>query len=138
MNLLIAAGESVSDPEALPAGISSLLGAASEIHVMTPSFVSRLQWLTGEYDHARHVADERLDTILAQPENVEDSENAEVSSSRGDELPMTAFRDARRTFRPDHILVAYRKSQRRAWQEKNLIDRLVDDFDIPVTVFEVS
>ena len=138
MKLLIAAGESVSDYEALPAGISSLLSAASEIHVMTPSFVSRLQWLTGEYDQARHVADERLDTILAQLENVEDSERVEFSSSRGDELPMTAFRDAHRTFRPDHILVAFRKSERRAWQEKNLIDRLVEEFDVPLTVFEVS
>jgi hypothetical protein len=55
----------------------------------------------------------------------------------GDETPLTAFADAIRNFRPDHILIALRAPDHDAWQEHNLVDRILESFGIPITVFEL-
>jgi hypothetical protein len=57
---------------------------------------------------------------------------------RGDELPRTAFADAILQFAPDHILIALRAEAHRRWQERGLLDHLVDRFRLPVTVFVIS
>lgn len=51
---------------------------------------------------------------------------------------MTAFDDAVRAFWPDHILVGLRASDRSAWQERGLMDDILEAFHLPVTVFEVD
>jgi hypothetical protein len=56
----------------------------------------------------------------------------------GDETPLTAFADAIRTFRPNHILIALRAADHDAWQERNLVDRIRGNFGIPITVFELD
>ena len=56
----------------------------------------------------------------------------------GDETPMTAFADAIRHFRPDHVLIALRSADHEAWQERRLLDRLRHEFRIPMTVFEID
>ena len=43
-----------------------------------------------------------------------------------------------RAFRPDHILVALRGGDHAAWQERGLIDAVLDAFHVPVTVFEID
>ena len=52
--------------------------------------------------------------------------------------PLTAFADAVRAFQPDHILVGLRASDHAAWQERGLIDAVIEAFHLPVTVFEVD
>ena len=137
MRLLIAAGDSPSDPHTLPPGITALTEAASAIHVVTATLVGPLQWLTGDIDNARQVADERLATILGQLATAENSAQAALSGSRGDELPMTAFADAIMEFTPHHILIAYPKQNRSAWQDRNLVEKLFERFALPITIFEV-
>jgi hypothetical protein len=134
MRLLIAVGEAVSDPTEVPAGIPLLVDGAEDILVMSPSLVSRLDWLTGGVDQARHVADDRLAVVLDQLESV----GASASGVRGDELPLTAFEDAVRDFGPDHILLAVRASASGGWQGHDLITQLLDRFRLPVTVFAIE
>jgi len=51
---------------------------------------------------------------------------------------LTAFADAIQQFGPDHILIALRGSDHNAWQERHLIDRIRENFRIPLTVFEID
>ena len=134
--LLIAAGEAVADLEELPALIRRLVETASEILVVSPVLVGRLGWLASDTDRARYEANERLGVVLGHVQDL--APGAEVRAQVGDETPLTAFDDAVRAFRPDHILVGLRASDRAAWQERSLIDDILEAFHLPVTVFEVD
>jgi hypothetical protein len=134
--LLIATGEAAANVDELPPLIRALIESASEILVITPILVSRLRWLASDTDRARYDADERLEVVLGHIEAL--APNTEVKSQIGDEAPLTAFDDAIRTFRPDHILVALRSTDHDAWQERGLIDAIRSAFHIPMTVFEID
>jgi hypothetical protein len=134
--LLIATGEAAADIDELPPLIRALIQAASEILVMTPVLPGALQWLVSDTDRARHEADQRLAAVLGHVANL--APESEARARIGDETPMTAFEDAIRDFRPDHILVALRASDHAAWQERQLVDRLRQKFHIPMTVFELD
>jgi hypothetical protein len=134
--LLIATGEAAANVDELPPLIRALIESASEILVITPMLVSRLRWLASDTDRARYEADERLSVVLGHIEAL--APNAETSAQIGDETPLTAFADAIRTFRPDHILIALRSADHDAWQERGLIDALRRDFHVPMSVFEID
>lgn len=51
---------------------------------------------------------------------------------------MTAFDDAVRDFRPDHVLVALRAWEHADWQERDLVDAVRERYRLPVTVFEID
>jgi hypothetical protein len=134
--LLIASGEKAASVEELPPLVRALIQTASEILVMTPILVSRLRWLASDTDRARYEADERLSAVLGHIEAI--APGAEARAQVGDETPITAFADAIRNFRPDHILVAMRSADHDAWQEQHLIDELRQRFHVPITVFEID
>ncbi len=134
--LLIATGEAAANVAELPPLIRTLIQSASEILVITPILVSRLRWLASDTDRARYEADERLGVILGHIDAL--APEAETQVQIGDETPLTAFEDAIRAFRPDHILIALRSADHDAWQERGLIDTLRSAFDIPMTVFEID
>ena len=134
--LLIATGEAAADVEELPPLVRALIAGASELLVMTPILTSGLQWLASDTDRARHEADERLAAVLGHVEEL--APGAETRAQIGDETPLTAFADAIADFGPDHILIALRSRDHAAWQERHLIDRIRDDFHIPMTVFELD
>jgi hypothetical protein len=134
--LLIAAGEAVAGLEELPPLIRRLIEAASEILVVSPVLVGRVRWLASDTDRARYEADERLGVVLGHVQELAPA--AEARAKVGDETPLTAFEDAVRTFRPDHILVALRGADHAAWQERGLIDAVLQAFHVPVTVFEID
>ena len=134
--LLIAAGEAVADLDELPSLIRRLIESASEILVVSPVLVGRLRWLASDTDRARYEADERLGVVLSQVQEV--APGAGTRAQVGDETPLTAFEDAIRAFRPDHILVALRGADHAAWQERGLIDAVLGAFHVPLTVFEID
>jgi hypothetical protein len=134
--LLIAAGEAVADLENLPTLIRRLIETASEILVVSPVLVGRLRWLASDTDRARYEADERLGVVLGHVHEL--APGVEARAQVGDETPLTAFEDAIRAFRPDHILVALRGSDHAAWQERGLIDAVLEAFHVPITVFEID
>jgi hypothetical protein len=132
--LLIATGETATSEDELPRLVRALIDSASEVLVMTPVLVSRLQWLASDTDRARYEADERLSSLLGQVDTL--APEATVRGRIGDDTPLTAFSDAIREFSPDHILIALR-SDHSGWQERGLLDE-IRGFGIPITVFELD
>jgi hypothetical protein len=133
LKLLIAVGEAASGPEELPAGVRSLIDAAEDILVIAPALPGRFEWLVSATDRAREQADERLRTVLGQLENM----GAEAEGAVGADDPLVAFEDAIRQFGPDHLLIGLRSSEHTGWQERGLLDRLLERFRIPLTVFQL-
>jgi hypothetical protein len=134
--LLVVTGAAASDEVELPGLVQALIQSASEILVIAPVLPDRLRWLASDTDRVRKEADERLETVMAQVETL--APNAAARGSVGDETPLSAFADAVRRFRPDHILIALRSSDHSAWQERHLVDRVRESFHIPLTIFEID
>ena len=134
--LLIATGAVAADAAQLPGLVRELIESASDILVISPILPGRLHWLVSDTDRARYEADERLESVLGQVVAV--APEARVVGAVGDETPLTAFGDAIRNFRPDHILIALRAPDHDAWQEHNLVNRIRKSFGIPITVFELD
>ncbi len=134
--LLIVTGAAVADLGELPPLIRSLIEAASEILVVAPVLPGRLHWLSSDTDRVRQEADERLRTVISHLEEL--APEAATAGAVGDETPLSAFADAVRRFRPDHILLALRASDHAAWQERGLTDRVREGFHIPLTIFEID
>jgi hypothetical protein len=132
--LLIAVGEPASSPEDLPFGVRALLDAAEEILVIAPALPKRLEWLASDTDKAREQADERLQAVLGQLDEM----GAEASGAVGSDDPLIAFEDAIRGFSPDHVLIVLRAANRADWQERGLLDQLLERFPIPTTVFSAA
>jgi hypothetical protein len=133
--LLIVTGAAVAEVDELPPHVRSLIESASEILVVTPVLPSRLQWLASDTDRVRHEADERLETVIGQVEEL--APDAAATGTIGDETPLSAFTDAVRRFQPNHILLALRAADHSAWQERGLTDR-VRELHIPLTTFEID
>ena len=131
--LLIVAGEAAASAEQLPRGIRSLIDAADEIMVISPALPRRLDWIASDTDKATERADERLQTVLGQLDEI----GADARGRIGADDPLLAFEDAIREFTPDHLLIGLRREDRTGWQERRLLDRIVERFEIPTTVFQL-
>jgi hypothetical protein len=133
--LLIATGEAAASERELPPLIRALIDSASEILVISPVLIGRLQWLASDTDQARYEADERLSTVLGHIDTL--APEAAVRGQVGDDTPFTAFSDAIRDFLPDHILIGLRGGDHSGWQERGLLGE-IKEFGIPLTVFELD
>jgi hypothetical protein len=133
--LLIAAGQAAEDPADLPEAVTGLISGAEEILVIAPTLPGRFEWLASATDEAREQADERLQAVLGQISDVGGSESARGEVAADD--PLLAFDDAVAEFEPDHILIGLRAAERSGWQERRLLDQLVERFPIPITVFRL-
>ncbi|HKG36781.1 MAG TPA: hypothetical protein VKA89_10130 [Solirubrobacterales bacterium] len=132
--LLIAAGEAASRGDQLPVGVRGLIDGADEILVVTPSLPSRLEWLASATDRARDQADERLEIVLGHLGEV----GGEARGAVGSDDPIEAVADAIRAFSPDHLLIALRPGPKAGWQERGLVEQILDRFGLPVTVFSIE
>jgi hypothetical protein len=135
--LLIVAGAHLADISQLPPAARALVDGASEIFVVTPSLPSEVHLWTDDIDRARREADARLDAILTDLEMIT-SDSQSTGGMRGDQVPLTAFDDAVRNFKPTSILIALRAADRASWQEHGLVEQVEVRFHLPVTVFEVN
>jgi hypothetical protein len=133
--LLIATGEAAASENELPRLVRLLIENASELLVMTPMLISRLQWLASDTDRARYEADERLRAVLGHVETL--APEAATEGRIGDDTPFTAFSDAIRDFLPNHILIALRSGDHSGWQERGLLDQ-IREFGVPITIFELD
>jgi hypothetical protein len=134
--LLIAAGQVADSADALPFGVRELIDGADEVLVVTPALPTRFEWLASATDKAREHADERLRAVMGQIEEL--TTETEASGEVGADDPLLAFEDALAGFSADHILVALRAPDRADWQERGLLDQLLERFAVPVTVFVPS
>jgi hypothetical protein len=131
--LLIAAGGAASRPEELPPSIRSLIEAADEVLVIAPRLPGRWEWLASATDKASEQADKRLHAVLGHLEEL----GADAKGAVGADDPLLAFEDAIRQFSPDHILIALRPPERAGWQERDLLDNVLEQFGLPITVFQL-
>jgi hypothetical protein len=134
--LLIAAGQAASESEDVPSSVRELISSADEVLVIAPTLPGRFEWLSSATDEAREQADERLQAVLGQVTEIQESGG--VRGEVGADDPLLAFEDAVREFEPDHILIGLRSDMRSAWQERGLLDQVLGRFGIPVTVFQLS
>ena len=133
LNLLIVVGEAASGPAELPSSIRSLIEAADDILVVAPTLPGGLDWLTSATDKATEQADERLRAVLGHLEDM----GADARGVVGADDPLLAFEDAFRRFTPDHLLIALRPQERAGWQERDLLDQVLERFRVPMTVFQL-
>jgi hypothetical protein len=133
--LLIAAGQAATDPEELPGTVRELVSAADEILVIAPTLPGRFEWLASASDNAREQADERLQAVLGQVSGMKESGSTRGTVAADD--PLLAFSDAIAEFAPDHILIGLRSIEQSNWQERGLLDQLIERFSLPVTVFRL-
>jgi hypothetical protein len=131
--LLIVAGDAAASAEQLPRGIRSLIDAAADIVVISPALPGRLDWIASDTDRATERADERLQTVLGQLDEM----GADARGRIGADDPLLAFEDAIREFAPDHLLIGLRREDRSGWQERGLLDRILERFELPMTVFQL-
>jgi hypothetical protein len=134
--LLIVTGASLAEVDEVPPLVHSLIQSASEILVIAPVLPGRLQWLASDTDRVKHEADERLRIVSDHLDEL--APEARTAGAIGDDTPLSAFTDAVRRFRPDHILLALRAADHSAWQERGLTDHVREGFHIPVTIFEID
>jgi nucleotide-binding universal stress UspA family protein len=132
--LLFVADAAVADVDELPRSARSVIDAAAEVYVVTPTLPGRLAWLADDVDRFRHVADERLDVVLGHLSSI--GAHAGGTAIRGSVT--TVIADAVATFRPDHVLIALRSSDHANWQERNLIEHIERRFDLPVSTYAVD
>jgi len=132
--LLFVADAAVADVDELQSSVRAVIDAAVDVYVVTPTLPGRLAWLADDVDRFRHVADERLDTVLGHMRSI--GARADGTPVRGS--VMTVIADAVASFQPDHILVALRDSEHANWQERKLIEHIEERFDLPVTTYAVD
>jgi hypothetical protein len=132
--LLVVADAALADVAELPPRVRTIIDEAGEIYVVTPSLPGRLDWLASELNPSRHIADERLDTVLGQLRSI----GAEARGTTGDDSTLTAFADAVAQFQPDHILIGLRSPEHANWQERGLVKHVQERFGLPVTSFAVD
>jgi len=132
--LLFVADAAIGDVSQLPPPVRAVIDAAAAVYVLTPTLPGRLAWLADEVDGVRHVADERLDTVLGHMHSI--GADASGAAARGSVLTVVA--DAVAEFKPDHILVALRSPEHANWQERGLVKHIEQRFALPVTTYAVD
>jgi nucleotide-binding universal stress UspA family protein len=132
--LLFVADAAVADVDELPPAVRAVIDGAAEVYVVTPTLPGRLAWLADEVDRHRHVADERLDTVLGHMHSID----AQVSGMAIRGSVLTVIADAVADFRPDHILIAFHTAEHANWQERRLIEHIEQRFGLPLTTYAVD
>jgi len=132
--LLFVADAAVAGVHELPPAVRVLIDAAAEIVVLTPTLPGRLAWLADDVDGFRHLADERLDTVLGHIRSI--GGRATGLTSRGSVL--LVVQDAIDELQPDHVLIAVCGPDHANWQERGLLEHVQDRFGLPVTVYAVD
>lgn len=132
--LLFVADAAVAQVDELPDAVRAVIDAAAEVYVITPTLPGRLAWLADDVDRFRHVADERLDTVLGHMRSI--GAHASGLAARGSISLVIA--DAVAVFEPNHVLVALRSSEHANWQERRLVEDIEERFRLPVTTYAVD
>jgi nucleotide-binding universal stress UspA family protein len=132
--LLFVADAAVADADELPPAVRTVIDAAADIYVLTPTLPGRLAWLADEVDRFRHFADARLDAVLGHMHSLD----AHVSGAAMRGSVLTVITDAVAEFKPDHILIALRSREHANWQERKLIAHIEEHIRLPLTTYAVD
>jgi hypothetical protein len=127
-HVLILANGFVNDaPRALPTDLLTFADPASEMHVLAPVHLTRLQSLCSDLDQPRADAHERLDRILQDMTALGLSATGEIA----DEDQLLAIEDALAQSNAHAIVVVTHAPGQQNWRERQLIAN-VARFQLPV------
>jgi hypothetical protein len=132
--LLFVADAAVADVDELPPAARALIDRAADVYVVTPTLPGRIAWLADDVDRFRHLADERLDTVLGHMASI----GAHASGVGGRDSVLTVIADAVADFKPDHLLLALRSSEHANWQERGLDKHITKRFGLPLVTYSVD
>jgi nucleotide-binding universal stress UspA family protein len=132
--LLFVADAAVAGVYELPPAVRTVIDAATDVYVVTPTLPGRLAWLADDVDRFRHIADERLDTVLGHMRSID----AHVSGAAIRGGVLTVIADAVAELKPDHILIGLRSAEHANWQERKLIEHIEERFGLPLTSYAVD
>jgi hypothetical protein len=127
--VLVVANETVAGRALRSEIVHRIAGGEAEVLVVCPALNSRIRHWTSDEDHARELAQERLDRSLAALAE----DGVEARGEVGDDDPMQAIDDALRIFGADEIIISTHPPGRSNWLESELILRARERFDLPIT-----
>ena len=126
--ILVVANETVGGRELLDT-VCERAAPGATVLVVAPALNSRVRTWASDEDHARHVAQQRLDDSLDRLQAVGVRARGEI----GDGDPVQAIEDALRSFPADEIVLSTHPPGRSNWLERGVVGAVRDRFDIPVT-----
>lgn len=115
--LIVANGFVNNAPHELPAELLALAAPDSEMHVVVPAHLTRLQSLCSDLDQPRADARERLDRVLQDMNALGLSATGQIT----DEDQLLAVEDALAQYDIDAIVVVTRVCGQQNWKERQLI-----------------
>ena len=126
--VLVVANRTVGGRKLLESVRSRAAESDTEFHLVVP--LSRPRHGSVIYDHAeRDAAQLRINLS----HDFLKREGVDITGEVGDEDPFTATLDAVATFAPDEIIVSTLPETRSGWLRRDLVERIQDATDIPVT-----
>lgn len=109
-------------------------GQHVEVDVLAPVLTSHVHYGVSDIDHELKEARLRLERSLAWADTL----NIAVRGEVGDPSPITAVEDELRDFGADEVIVVTHPRERQTWQERDQLERLRRELDVPVTHVAVS
>jgi GABA permease len=104
--------------------------AGAELRVVAPILVSRVRYLASDVDRELLLARQRLAAALAWAR----AEGVEASGTVGDpNAALGAIEDELRLFPADEIVISTYPAGMSNWLETDIVSRLRDELDIPIT-----
>ncbi|MBV8989283.1 MAG: hypothetical protein JOY58_03955 [Solirubrobacterales bacterium] len=132
--VLIVANGFVNDaPRALPAELRTFAEPNSQMHVVVPAHLTRLQSLCSDLDRPRADAHDRLGQILQDMTAL----GLSATGQTGDENQLLAVEDALAQFHPHAIVLITRVPGQQNWRERQLIAK-VARFGLPVQGAQIT
>jgi hypothetical protein len=102
----------------------------SELRIVAPILVSRVRYLASDVDREIEEAHERLAAALVWAR----SEGIQASGKVGDpNVALGAIEDELRHFAADEVLISTYPPGTSNWLETDIVERLQEELDIPVT-----
>jgi hypothetical protein len=127
--ILVVANETVAGRALRGKVVERAMAADADVLVVCPALNSPLRHWTSDEDHARGLAQERLEASLAALAD----EGVEAQGEVGDADPIQAMEDALRLFGADEIVISTHPPGRSNWLEKDVIEHARERFDLPIT-----
>jgi GABA permease len=127
--ILVVANETVAGRALRGKVVERATAADADVLVVCPALNSPLRHWTSDEDHARGLAQERLEASLAALSD----EGVEAQGEVGDADPLQAMEDALRLFGADEIVISTHPPGRSNWLEKDVIEHARERFDLPIT-----
>lgn len=116
--------------EELAARLRNRASDSNELRIVAPILVSRARYLASDVDREIEEAHERLAAALVWAR----SEGIHASGKVGDpNVALGAIEDELRVFAADEVLISTYPPGMSNWLETDIVARLKDELDIPVT-----